>query len=604
MSSVRARGTCKKSSSDSKMGAFVSTLFNIIAALSQTATNGASTYGTLSANKLPYFLTNNPLPSGYPWGGLTQTNTNPYTSSPNTGIIRTYDFTISRGTIAPDGYQKSVMLVNGAYPGPTIEANWGDTIQVTLHNNITGPEEGTALHWHGFLQTNTPWEDGVPGVDQCPVAPGKSYTYQFKAELYGTSWYHSHYSAQYSDGVYGPIVVYGPKNTNYDIDVGPVMLADWYHTPYFELVEQTLAPGARAPVRSDNNLINGKGNFDCSTVAAGDKTPCTNNAGVSKFQFTTGKTHRLRLVNTGSEGVQRFSIDGHNMTVIANDFVPITPYTTQVVTLGVGQRSDVLVTANAGPATSAFWMRSNITSCSAANQPNALAAIYYDKADTSKAPTSKAWNIPDPGTCANDALSLTKPMFPMAVPNPTYTHTFNITLFTNSTGTTLWDFDGQTARVDYNDPSLLQANQGDLTFDPFANVRNLGTNSSVRMIVVNDSPAAHPIHLHGYNMYVLASGSGLTWDGTITNANNPQRRDVQQVQANGYIVVQFDPTNPGVWPFHCHIAWHASAGFFMQFVVQPEGIKKYSIPTKVANTCSDWAAFTSGDVVDQIDSGV
>ena len=30
---------------------------------------------------------------------------------------------------------------------PLIEANWGDYIQVTVHNKITGPEEGTTLHW-------------------------------------------------------------------------------------------------------------------------------------------------------------------------------------------------------------------------------------------------------------------------------------------------------------------------------------------------------------------------------------------------------------------------------------------------------------------------
>lgn len=50
-------------------------------------------------------------------------------------------------------------------------------------------------------------------------------------------------------------------------------------------------------------------------------------------------------------------------------------------------------------------------------------------------------------------------------------------------------------------------------------------------------------------MYVLAEGTG-TWDGTVVNPDNPQRRDVQQVRANGgYIVVQFDPDHAGVWPF-------------------------------------------------------
>jgi FtsP/CotA-like multicopper oxidase with cupredoxin domain len=86
---------------------------------------------------------------------------------------------------------------------------------------------------------------------------------------------------------------------------------------------------AKVPVFSDNNLINGRNNFNCSTVAAGDTTPCVSHAGLSSFKFTPGKTHRLRLINAGAEGMQKFSIDGHNMTVIANDFVPIIPYTTQ-----------------------------------------------------------------------------------------------------------------------------------------------------------------------------------------------------------------------------------------------------------------------------------
>jgi FtsP/CotA-like multicopper oxidase with cupredoxin domain len=268
------------------------------------------------------------------------------------------------------------------------------------------------------------------------------------------------------------------------------MLSDWYHPSYLELVEQTMAPH-QPPVFSDNNLINGKMNFDCTKVAQGDTAKCTNNAGISKFKFTTGKTHRLRLINHGSEGVQRFSIDGHNMTVIANDFVEVNPYSTKVVTLGIGQRADVLVTANAGNSKSAFWIRSNITSCSLAHQPNAVAALYYDQADTTKQPTSQPWNIPDPGTCANDDLAITTPMFKMTPPKPSVNNTFGVKLFQNATGSTLWSFDGVTSRVDYNSPTLLMANAGNLSFPLEANVRNVGTNSSVRVIVQNDTPAAY-----------------------------------------------------------------------------------------------------------------
>ena len=127
-------------------------------------------------------------------------------------------------------------------------------------------------------------------------------------------------------GLLGPMIIHGPKNAKYDIDLGPVFLTDYYHKEYFEIVKSVVIPlsqGGNPAPSSDNNLINGKMDFDCSTVAAGDTTKCTSNAGISKFKFTTGKTHRLRLINAGAEGIQRFSIDGHNMTVIANDFVPI-----------------------------------------------------------------------------------------------------------------------------------------------------------------------------------------------------------------------------------------------------------------------------------------
>ena len=175
-----------------------------------------------------------------------------------TGVHRSYDFTIARSTLAPDGVNRSVILVNGQFPGPLIEANWGDTITVNVHNALA--DEGTSLHWHGFLQRNTQQYDGVPGTQQCPIAPGKSFTYTFQATIFGSSWYHSHYSAQYSAGLFGPIVIYGPRAAPYDTDLGPVMLSDWYHSDYFDLVKTIMTPNPdKAPlVYSDNNLINGK----------------------------------------------------------------------------------------------------------------------------------------------------------------------------------------------------------------------------------------------------------------------------------------------------------------------------------------------------------
>ncbi|KAK3363256.1 Cupredoxin [Lasiosphaeria hispida] len=576
-------------------------VYSAAGGLAQRRTNGSSVWGTLLVPFLTLFLSNNPLPNGLPWGTRTDWGTNPFTHYPNTGIIRTYDFTVSRGVIAPDGYDRPVLLVNGAFPGPLIEANWGDKIIVNVHNNITGPEEGTAIHWHGFLQEGTPWEDGAPGISQCPIAPSKTFTYEFIATLYGSSWYHSHYSAQYSGGVVGPMVVHGPTQQKYDIDIGPVMLSDWNHEEYFDIIEKMLAPNGSPRVISENNLINGKMNFDCSTVAPGDKTPCVSNAGISKFKFKAGKTHRLRLINAGADGVQRFSIDGHTLTVIANDFTPIKPYNTSVVTLAVGQRADVLVTANAGNSKSAFWMRSTLTVCTPAKQPYAVAAVYYDEADTDKTPTSTPWDVPDPGTCATDDLSLTEPLYPIELPAPTHTHTMDIELFKNASDVTLWKFGGVSMRANYNEPVLLLANDGNFTYPDVWNVVNFQSNTSIRVVVNNRTPGGHPMHLHGHEVYVVHEGPGA-WDGSIVRPENPMRRDVQQVRPGGHVVLQFD-ANPGVWGFHCHIAWHASGGFFSSFVVQPKEIQKMRIPQSVENTCREWDAYTHRNVVEQIDSG-
>lgn len=567
---------------------------------SQFRTNGNSVLGTTDAPQLPYFLTNNPTPNGFPWSKM-NAHTNYYKTCPHTGVIRRYDFTIKRGTVAPDGYELDAILINGAFPGPTIEANWGDTIQVTVHNEVE--DEGVALHWHGFLQKDTPWEDGVPGITQCPIAPGKSFTYQFLAEMYGTSWYHSHYSAQYAAGLLGPMVIHGPRDKrDYDVDVGPIMLGDWYHRPYFDLVEDVMNPNIGIVI-SDNNLINGKNNFNCSTLPASDTTTCNSQAGLSKFKFKRGKVHRLRLINSGAEALQRFSIDGHTMTVIANDFVQVEPYDTKVVTLGIGQRTDVLVKANGK--LDSYWMRANISvPCSLARSPNALAAIYYDKADQTKEPKSAAWDIPDPATCVNDDLALTVPLMKLPLPAAQLTYDMPVEFFVNGSGNTLFKFDGVDFRGNYNSPTLLLAKLGEDDFEDQWNVRNTGSAKSVRVNVINNTPIPHPMHLHGFNMYILHEGPGA-WDGTIINRNNPQRRDVIQVQGNGHVVIQFDAgDNPGVWPFHCHIAWHVSAGLLVQFLTNPDKVEKYRIPNIVAQTCREWGKWTNTNIPLQIDSGL
>ena len=65
-----------------------------------------------------------------------------------------------------------------------------DWIKFQVTNDLT--DEGTTLHAHGLLQKETSWYDGVPAVAQCPITPnGGYYEMLFRADRYGTSWYHS-----------------------------------------------------------------------------------------------------------------------------------------------------------------------------------------------------------------------------------------------------------------------------------------------------------------------------------------------------------------------------------------------------------------------------
>jgi laccase len=151
-------------------------------------------------------------------------STDAYSTWPSTGNTCSYNFVITNTTINFDGTLQPALAINGQVPGPTIECQWGDTVSITVTNNLTN--NGTSIHWHGNRQFQTGFADGVAGVTECPLAPGQTKTYTWTATQYGTSWYHSHYSTQYADGVRGPIIIHGPATANYDVDMGPVMVED------------------------------------------------------------------------------------------------------------------------------------------------------------------------------------------------------------------------------------------------------------------------------------------------------------------------------------------------------------------------------------------
>jgi FtsP/CotA-like multicopper oxidase with cupredoxin domain len=384
------------------------------------------------------------------------------------------------------------LLANNQYPGPTIEANWGDYIEVRVHNNLT--DEGTSLHWHGMLQKEAKWMDGVPGLMQCPIAPGSDFTYRFRADLYGTSWWHGHYSAQYGSGLVGPMIVYGPKNVEEDIDLGPIMLQDWYHTYYQDPEDGLFQPVPNAIVPcADSNTINGKGSYPCSETSK----KCDDDMPMATFNFTSGNEHRLRLINPSSAATQKITIDGHKFKVIATDFVEIEPYETDVITLAVGQRSDVIVSGT-GNSTDAVYMRSyRPASCALSNgNEEVLATVYYENANRTELPKSSPGPNTYNGYCGNDPLEDTVPVYAIESSEPSVTEIMPVELKSNGTHV-VWYMSNRTMRVDYNDPMLLSINDGNLDFDDTRNVHNYGSNKTLRFVIENTGPRPHPMHLHG-----------------------------------------------------------------------------------------------------------
>ena len=276
------------------------------------------------------------------WGNGFSVNTNYDAEWPKTGKIVRYTLDVQNTTMAVDGISRPVYAINGQFPGPTIRASWGDEFEITVKNSLT--TNGTSIHWHGFKQKGTNSMDGTNGVTECPLAPGQTRTYRFLCTQFGTTWYHSHYSDQYSDGVVGSIVIDGPASSNYDIDLGPMPITDWFHTPAFTLswlLQRALIRGAP---NSDNILFSGTNVFGNATSQTGK---------YHRNTVTKGKNYRLRLINTSTNDNFKVSLDGHNMTVIASDFTPVRPFTTDWLFLGIGERYDVIINAN--QAVGSYW---------------------------------------------------------------------------------------------------------------------------------------------------------------------------------------------------------------------------------------------------------
>lgn len=279
---------------------------------------------------------------------------------------------------------RPVLAVNGQVPGPTIVVYENQTVIANVVNKLV--TESTAIHWHGMLQRNTPWMDGALHVNQCPIGPSESFKYYFKAEPSGTFWYHSHRVTQRADGLFGGLVVresahrrdllqdtLGIPAIIDDSGTQTLNLHEWdvltAHSRYPHVkaasgIFLNKLPGViPLPPSEQSDVVKPYVAFDVSYSPAGIPMNAQFFSGLINgkgrhqnvpfvrtrlevFTVDSGSVYRFRLIGEQTKLAYKFSIDEHNLTVIATDGNLIEPVEAQFVIVHIGERYDFLLKAN------------------------------------------------------------------------------------------------------------------------------------------------------------------------------------------------------------------------------------------------------------------
>ena len=122
------------------------------------------------------------------------------------------------------GMNANLWGYNGQSPGPTLEAVEGDRVRIFVTNRLP---EATSVHWHGILLPSG--MDGVTGLTQPTIPPGKTFVYEFVLQRSGTNMYHPHADemTQMAMGMMGLFIVHpkDPRQLKVDRDFGFILNA-------------------------------------------------------------------------------------------------------------------------------------------------------------------------------------------------------------------------------------------------------------------------------------------------------------------------------------------------------------------------------------------
>lgn len=423
-----------------------------------------------------------------------------------------------------------VWTFNNSVPGPQIRVKQGDTVKVNLKNELPEP---VTIHWHGLPVPNE--MDGIPGVTQNAVQPGQSFTYEFKADVPGTYWYHSHQDGvnQVDRGLYGSIII-EPKEDQVDRDY-TLVLDEWMSSGSAGMnmsgTDHSNMPGMD---HSNMNMDEKSGNDPHGRSSGGhdmsmyDLFTINGKSGdaVEQLKVKQGEKVRIRLIHAGFMS-HTMHLHGQEFKITATDGQPIQQPAVikdQLIAIAPGERYDIEFEAvNPG--------RWYIEEHGKDERVKGMkAVIQYEGFDTAKVEANDSAELPlvdmtKYGEAAQMKFTL----------DQAYDLEYTMDLGTaQKDGSEVFTINGKT----YPDTETVQVKKGDL----------------VKVRMVNTSKTDdHPMHLHGHFFQVL-SKNGSPLEGS------PLVKDTLNLKPGEEYVVAFEADNPGDWMFHCHDLHHAAAG--------------------------------------------
>nr|XP_043621384.1 laccase-2-like [Erigeron canadensis] len=552
----------------------------------------------------------------------------------STSTTRHYKFNIRMQNVTRLCETKSIITVNGKFPGPRVVAREGDRVVIKVVNHVS---KNITIHWHGIRQLQSAWADGPAYITQCPIQPGQSYVYNFTITgQRGTLWYHAHISWIRAT-LYGPIIILPKRHESYPFVKPykeiPIIFGEWWKADPEAVINQAIQTGA-GPNNSDTYTING---------FPGPSKNCSANE-TYRLKVKPGKTYLLRMINAALNDELFFRIANHTFIVVDTDASYVKPFKTDTIYIAPGQTSNVLLKTKNFKPNAKYLMAARPYSTAASgtfDNTTVISVLEYDVGKTTVANSSiKALPVPPlpqinattfVANWTNGLRSLANARFPANVPQTTQRRFF----FALGLGTTpcpknqtcqgptnQTKFAAGINNVSFTMPttSLLNAHflrqsNGVYTTDfpttplnpynytgttPNNTMMTNGTkvvvlpyNTTVELVMQGTSTLGaenHPLHLHGYNFFVVGQGSGnfnSTTDPPNFNLVDPVERNTVGVPSGGWVAIRFRADNPGVWFMHCHIEIHITWGLRMAWVVNDGKLSNQKLPPPPADlpTC-------------------